>query len=96
MTAPRIEAVLAIDGHLVEPEWAFAQPAENFRQVWPQEEAPVSFGTKVRVLHDGRMLYISAWMYDSDPARIGKTHERRDNFNSADWFAIAIDVNGDG
>ena len=96
IVAPHIETVMAIDGHLSEPEWLLAQPADSFQQFTPQEGARASLDTEVRILHDGRILYIGARMYDSDPGKIRKTRGRRDVFNSADWFAVAIDTYGDG
>ena len=96
ITAPRIESAMMIDGQLAESEWVLAQPTGGFQQFTPQEGSPATQGTEVRVLHDGRILYIGAKMHDSEPGRIRKTRGRRDVFNSADWFAVAIDTYGDG
>ena len=96
VTAPRISTVMAIDGHLAEPEWGLAQPAEGFTQMMPQEGAPATHATEVRILHNGRLLYIGARMHDSEPGRIRSMRGRRDVFDTADRFSVALDTYGDG
>lgn len=96
VTAPRIATVLALDAHLGEAEWGLSQPARGFTQVLPQEGAPATDATQVRLLHDGRILYIGARMYDTEADRIRSAYGRRDLFDSANWFSVALDPYGDG
>src|SRR5690606_22703651 len=65
MDRPLAEAVRAqgpvhIDGRLDEPAWALAPVIDGFRQIDPDEGAPVSRRTEVRILFDDDALYIGA------------------------------------
>ena len=59
-----------IDGRLDDAAWRAATVFSGFTQREPQEGAPTSERTEVRLLTDGEALYIGAWMFDRDPARI--------------------------
>jgi hypothetical protein len=68
--APQARAALAsgtirIDGRLDEPVWLSAMAITTFRQTQPDEGAPATQRTEVRVLFDGDALYIGARMYDT-------------------------------
>ncbi len=80
-----------IDGRLDEPVWQQASPAGDFIQYEPQEGAPATERTEVRVLYDDNNLYIAAWLYDREPQRIVRRLGRRDDWIQADWFYVAID-----
>src|SRR6266404_6237071 len=54
-----------IDGKLDESAWAQAAPITDFRQQQPNEGAPASQRTEVRIVYDERAIYIGARMYDS-------------------------------
>jgi len=45
----------------------------------------------VRVLYGPDALYVGAMLYDPEPHRIRRRLGRRDQFNQADWFGVAID-----
>lgn len=68
--AMRADSALVVDGALDEAAWAKAQLAGEFHQIEPDEYAPASEATEVRVLYDDVHLYIGARMYDSAPATI--------------------------
>ena len=95
MDRPLAEAVRAqgpvhIDGRLDEPAWALAPVIDGFRQIDPDEGAPVSRRTEVRILFDDDALYIGARLFDEGPitTRLG----RRDMpLLDADWFGVVID-----
>lgn len=95
MDRPLAEAVRAqgpvhIDGRLDEPAWALAPVIDGFRQIDPDEGAPVSQRTEVRILFDDDALYIGARLFDEGPitTRLG----RRDMpLLDADWFGVVID-----
>ncbi len=60
--AARLEGVITLDGRLVEDSWQRATPATGLRQIQPDEGAPASLPTDVRILFDDRALYIGARM----------------------------------
>ena len=78
LEAFRITGQITLDGILSEEEWQFAQPAMNFYQVEPDEGAPASQPTEVRVLYDRANLYIGFMCYDSDPDAIQAPDMSRD------------------
>ncbi len=71
-------AEIRLDGWLDEPDWAAAPAASGFRQSEPNEGAPASEPTEVRVLFDSEYLYIGVWAHDSEPRRIIARQLRRD------------------
>lgn len=82
---------IAVDGNLNEAAWSEAAVASDFRQFEPDENAPASQRTEVRVLYGPRNLYIGATLYDTNPSAIERRLGRRDEFNRADWFVVSID-----
>ena len=69
--------LVRLDGALDEPAWQTAEFAGGFRQREPDEGASATEATEVRVLHDGEVLYIGVWAFDSQPeAIIGRQLER--------------------
>ncbi len=68
--SPVAEAVptdgqITIDGRLDEAVWGRAKPITEFRQYQPDEGAPASLPTAVRILYGARALYIGARMSGS-------------------------------
>jgi hypothetical protein len=102
-TAARRSGPIAIDGRIDEAAWAGATPITQLRQYQPNEGAPGSLPTEVRILFDDEALYIGARM--SDPlgaAGIRAPLARRDqllaadgnngSFNSLTTDKLAIDL----
>ena len=90
MRATATAGAMRIDGVLDEAGWERATPVTGFRQRDPDEGAPVSQPTIVRVLHDADALYIGARLDDASgvTSRLG----RRDMaLLNSDWLAISID-----
>jgi len=93
--APVVQAAPAggavrIDGSLDEAAWARATPVSAFRQRDPDEGAPVSQRSEIRVLHDADALYIGAHFTDS--AGVTSRLGRRDMaLLNSDWLAVTID-----
>jgi len=56
---------IVIDGKLGESAWSAAQPITRFTQSQPDEGAPASQRTEIRILYDQDALYIGARMFDS-------------------------------
>ncbi|NJD11258.1 MAG: carbohydrate binding family 9 domain-containing protein [Gemmatimonadetes bacterium] len=86
----RTASPVRLDGRLDEADWANAPPITAFTQNDPQEGAPVSERTVVRLLYDGAALYVGAWLADREP--VSRRLGRRDAWlENSDWFSIALD-----
>ena len=84
-----------IDGYLDEGAWQGAGLITDFVQQEPNEGAPASEATEVRVLYDARTLYLGVRAYDSDPAGVTATEMRRDSdqhHEREDNFQIILDT----
>jgi len=57
-------SAIVIDGRLDEAAWATATPISALRQYQPNEGAPASLPTDIRILYDDRAIYIGARMAD--------------------------------
>ncbi len=84
---------IALDGRLDEPAWARAPVATGFTQSEPSEGRPASERTEVRVLTDGRTLYVGARLLDRDPDGIVIRDLDRDfDTFSQDVFELLLDT----
>lgn len=82
-----------LDGRLDEPGWETAEAASGFTQSEPLEGQPLTEDTVVRVMFDRHNLYIGAYAYDSDPARIIVNELKRDfDSQESDAFGVVLDV----
>lgn len=91
--ALRISEPIKIDGRLDEAAWSRAEAATDFRQREPQEGAPASEKTEVRVLYDGKNLYLGIRAWDSEPRKINARELVRDaDFTNDDKIAIVLDT----
>jgi hypothetical protein len=98
--APTITAGVAvnsieIDGVLDEAVWLTAEVFSGFRQREPDDGAPVSERTEVRVLAGPGALYVGAWLFDSQPDEIRATLVRRDVVSDFDFFMVNLDSRHD-
>jgi hypothetical protein len=104
-TPPAAEAApadgpISIDGRLDEAAWRRAQPITDFRQYQPDEGAPASLPTEVRILYGHSALYIGARM--QEPGGVVAPLARRDqlldasgdngSFNSLTTDKLVIDL----
>ncbi len=88
---------IAVDGRLDEAGWLRAEPAAGFLQQDPDNGAPVTERTEVRLLFDRENLYLGVWCYDSEPDRLlGNQMQRDQDFDADDRFMWAIDTFLDG
>ncbi len=88
---------IAVDGRLDEVVWLRAEPAAGFLQQDPDNGAPVTERTEVRLLFDRENLYLGVWCYDSEPDRLlGNQMQRDQDFDADDRFMWAIDTFLDG
>jgi hypothetical protein len=95
LRAMRIEAPVIVDGHLSEEAWARASAGTGFRQRDPQEGAPASERTEVRVLYDAEAIYVGIRMFDGEAAKITRRLSRRDESADADRVIVYLDPRHD-
>ena len=91
VTAAPAGGAVRVDGVLDEAAWAGAEVATDFVQFEPDEGAPASERTEVRVLRGPDGLVVGARMSASDPSQIRRTLSRRDDTGGADVFLVALD-----
>ena len=88
--ATRLTGGITLDGRLDEPAWAQAAPVSALTQLDPDEGAPASEPSDVRILYDGQALYVGARLRDS--RRPTSRLVRRDAYViDSDWLSVAID-----
>ncbi|MFA6541901.1 MAG: carbohydrate binding family 9 domain-containing protein, partial [Bacteroidota bacterium] len=95
MNALRTPAPPVIDGYGNDEAWRHANSAVGFVQRDPNEGAPATEQTEVKILYDDRNLYLYAMMADSSPEKIVARLSRRDNDNESDYFAVGFDSYND-
>lgn len=98
ISAYRLDASepFVFDGRLDEEFWSRIEPATGFLQQEPDEGAPATERTEVRIAYDSEYLYMGVMLYDSDPSGIKATQLRRDTRLVADErFTWIIDTYND-
>jgi len=99
LTAVRIPdtASIRLDGALDEAIWASAAPAAGFVQRDPDNGAPATERTEVRLLYDAGRLIVGARLFDSEPDEVlGNQMQRDQSFSSDDRFIVTLDTFLDG
>jgi hypothetical protein len=93
MDAVRLEEAPLLDGIVLsDAAWANVVPANGFRQVRPDNGAPSSQQTDVRIGYTDDALYISVVAHDDDPDGIIISDSRRDaDLDDTDAFLVVID-----
>ena len=90
-------ALVRLDGVLDEPVWRTAVPAEGFVQRDPDNGAPATQPTEVRVLYDATRIIFGATLQDDEPERIlGNQMQRDQSFSADDRFIVTVDTFLDG
>ena len=86
-----------IDGSLDDAVWVRAPLVDQFVQQEPDEGAPATERTEVRILYDGSNLYLAVRAFDSDPDGIIATEMRRDSprILDEDNFQVVLDTFND-
>jgi hypothetical protein len=82
---------IAVDGRLNEPAWIATAPATDFKQRDPDEGAPATEQTELRILYDERAVYVGVRLFDRDPSKVVARISRRDNQADADRFTLYLD-----
>jgi len=94
--AVRLTGAIDIDGNLSEPAWQSAVPITQFRQYQPNEGAPASLPTEVRLLYDDEALYIGARLTEPNARSVRAPLARRDqlldaNGNNGSFNSLTTD-----
>ncbi len=89
--AARASSEIVLDGSLTDAAWAAALPVSDFTQREPNEGAPATERTDVRVLYDDHALYIAARMWDRSPDSVRAQLARRDRISNSDRFLVFLD-----
>lgn len=88
---------ISLDGILDEPAWSKAGVIRNFREVEPETGTEPPVQTTIRVLSDGKVLYLGITCQESDPSNILAFSEQRDaSLRSEDYVKIVLDTYLDG
>ncbi len=90
VTAVRAEEAIQVDGLLNEKVWQ-TPGYSAFTQVDPADGSEPSEKTSVWVAYDDQALYVAAYLYDSDKAKIMTRLGRRDDYGESDWFLFCVD-----
>lgn len=85
-----------IDGLHNDPVWAEIEPITDFRQYEPDNGAPTTERTEVRICYDSRFLYFAVRAFDTHPERIIANVFERDSWVDADdTFTVSLDSHND-
>jgi len=91
LQAHQVQSSISVDGRLDEAAWQQAEAISGFMQSEPDEGAPATQRTEVRVLYGPSNIYLGAFLFDDESSKIQQTLGRRDQMNRADWFVVSID-----
>jgi hypothetical protein len=79
-----------IDGLGTDACWSQVEWTSNFTQIQPVENKPPTQQTSFKILYDNDNVYFLIRCFDTEPGKIRKIMERRDNF-SGDMVFVEID-----
>ena len=89
----RIDEAPKLDGLVDEDLWSEIEPATGFVQQNPDEGAPSTERTEIRIAFDDSNLYFGIICFDSQPENIVVTQNRRDgSLIDTDSIQILIDT----
>lgn len=81
---PEQSETIKLDGILSEPFWETAAAITDLRQQEPEEGAPATEATEIRVVMDGSTLYVGIIARDREPDRIVSRVLQRDRVMEVD------------
>lgn len=97
VTAVFAEEAPYIDGNLDDAVWEDIPPITSFTQAWPNDGAPATEDSEVKIAYDRDNLYFAFRFYDDNPELIrAKNLERGGRNNRDDHAYIGIDTYRDG
>jgi hypothetical protein len=88
--AVRVDRAPSVDGRLDDAAWRLAQPITALTQTDPEEGAPASERTDVRIIYDGDAVYVGARLFESNRQRITSRLARRDASSHSDEFRLLL------
>ncbi|MCG6928467.1 MAG: carbohydrate binding family 9 domain-containing protein [Acidobacteria bacterium] len=91
----RASGAISVDGRLDEEAWAAAPVADVFLQRDPDEGAPATERTELRLLYDDHALFVGARLYDHEADQIVRQLSRRDEIAETDTFSLYLDPHHD-
>ncbi len=94
--AARTDHPPQIDGILDESAWSMAIPLTDFLQEDPDNLAPPTEATEVRILYDDNYIYFGVRMLDREADKITRRLSKRDDWEvgfegASDWFSVDLD-----
>ena len=93
VTAVFVNDAPRIDGHLDEAIWQQIPPITDLIQIWPDDGAPPTERSEIRIAYDRDNLYFAFKFYDKDPQLIRAKNLERGGRNDRDDHAyIALDT----
>lgn len=96
INALKISQPISVDGRLNEAFWQQAHSIKDLTQLEPNEGAPATEPTEIRVLYDDQYLYFGVVCFDSEPDKIVANEMRRDGkLENDDYFEVFIDASHD-
>jgi hypothetical protein len=85
-----------IDGHVTDNVWQSVQPYTTFTQQDPNEGAPATEKTEVRIIVGKGNVYVGIIAFDSDPSKIIVSQARRDaSLSDTDSIVMVFDTFND-
>ena len=82
-----------VDGLVTDPQWENAEPFTGFIQQEPDNGAPATERTEVRLLLSHTTLYVGIIAFDREPERVLVSESRRDgDLNESDSVQIVLDT----
>ena len=85
-----------VDGLVTDEQWTSVEPFTDFIQQEPDNGAPATERTEVRLLLSETTLYVGIVAFDSEPERVLVSESRRDgDLNESDSVQIVLDTFND-
>lgn len=93
VTAIYVDTAPRIDGRLDDEAWKGIEPITEFIQIWPDDGAPATERSEVRIAYDRDNLYFAFKFYDANPELIRAKNLERGGHNDRDDHAyIGLDT----
>jgi hypothetical protein len=93
----RISENIEVDGIFDEPAWQSAEPIRQFLQIQPNQGAPMTQPSEVRILYDEKNLYFGFTFFDAEMEKLVANVMRRDSvgLRSNDYGFLILDTYDD-
>ena len=93
----RISDNIRVDGVFDEPAWQSTEPIREFLQIKPNEGAPMTQPSEVRILYNEKNLYFGFTFFDAEMEKLVANVMRRDSLGlqSNDYGFVILDTYND-